>query len=124
MILDFLLVLMTKSISQQTIFYKDILDLELIFDHEDIVGLGKNKRLFIILREDNSEESHHLSEHKGPQIITFKCQGDIHQYIEKINKAGFKVRDTLKLPKHDINYLFIEDHDGNEICLDFPLNVG
>jgi catechol-2,3-dioxygenase len=122
MILDLLVVLMTQNLSRQVHFYKNILDLELIFDNQDTVGLGKNKRLFIVLREDTSENSHHSLEHKGPQIITFKCQGDVEQYIEKIKKSGFRVRDTLKLPKHNAHYLFIEDYDGNEICLDFPLN--
>lgn len=122
MILDFLVVLMTKNLSKQVHFYKDILDLELLFDNQDTIGLGKGKRIFIVLREDKSEKSHHLSEHKGPQIITFKCQGEIDQYIEKIKSSGFKIRDTLKLPKYNIHYLFIEDFDSNEVCLDFPLN--
>ena len=105
MILTFLVVLMTKNLSRQVHFYKDILDLELIFDNQDTVGLGKDKRVFIVLREDNSEKSHHLSEHKGPQIITFKCQGDIDQYIKKIKNSGFKVRDLCTrqffiLPPH------------------------
>lgn len=124
MIIDFLVILLTKNLSKQINFYKDILDLELIFDNQDTVGFGKNKRLFFVLREDASEESHHLSEHKGPQIITFKCQGDIEQYIAKIKNSGFKVRDALKLPEQNTHYLFIEDYDCNEICLDFPLNGG
>ena len=122
MILDFLVVLMTKNLSSQLQFYKNVLDLELIFDNQDTIGFGKNNRIFLVLREDKSEDSHHLSEHKGPQIITFKCQGNVDEYIEKIKASGFKVRDTLKLPKYNAHYLFIEDFDGNEICLDFPLN--
>ena len=109
MILDFLIILMTKNMSRQVSFYKDVLDLELIFDNQDTVGLGKNKRLFVVLREDKSEESHHLSEHKGPLIIAFKCQGDIDQYIGKIKQSGFRVRDTLKLLEHNAHYLFVED---------------
>lgn len=72
-------------------------------------------------REDKTKDSRHLSDYKGPQIITLKCQGDIVQCIEKIKKLGFKVRDTVKIPIHNTHYLFIEDYDGNEICLDFPL---
>ena len=122
MILDFLVVVMTINLSKQLQFYKGMLDLEVIFDSQDTIGLGKNDRIFIILREDKSEDSHHLPEHKGPQIITFKCQGDINEYINKIRDSGFKVRDMLELPKHNMHYLFVEDFDGNEICLDFPLN--
>lgn len=122
MILDLLIVLMTKNLSNQVRFYKDILELELIFDNQDTIGLGKSGRLFIVLREDRTKGSHHLAEHKGPQIITFKCQGNIDFYIQKIKNSGFKVRDTLKLPEHNNHYLFVEDYDGNEICLDFPLN--
>lgn len=122
MISDFLVVLMTKNLAKQANFYKNILNLDQIFDNQDTLGFGKNNRLFIVLREDKSEDSHHLSDHKGPQIITFKCEGDINHYIEKINNSGFKVRDTVKLPEHNTCYLFIEDYDHNEICLDFPLS--
>jgi len=100
-----------------------MLELELIFDNQDAIGLGKDKRIFIVLREDKSEKSHHLSEHKGPQIMTFKCQGDVDLYIKKIRRSGFNVRDTLKLPEYNTHYLFVEDYDGNEICLDFKLTV-
>tara|TARA_R110000868_G_C10820143_1_gene758568 strand:+ start:593 stop:967 length:375 start_codon:yes stop_codon:yes gene_type:complete len=122
MILDFLVVLMTNNLTSQLLFYKGVLDLELIFDNKDTIGLGKNNRIFLVLKEDKSEDSHHLSEHKGPQIITFKCKGNINEYIKKIKASGFNVRDTLELPKHNMHYLFVEDFDGNEICLDFPLN--
>ena len=118
---DFLVVLMTKNLSKQGSFYKDVLGLDLMFESKDTIGVGKDGRLFIVIREDKSEESHHLSEHKGPQIITFKCQGDINHYADKITGSGFKVRDTLKVPQYKTEYLFIEDYDGNEICLDFPL---
>lgn len=121
MISDFLVVLMTKNLTEQLQFYKDLLDLNLIFDNKDTVGLGKDNRLFIVLREDISENSHHLSDQKGPQIITFKCQGDIEQYSNTIKQAGFKIRDKLLLPEYKVQYLFVEDFDGNEICLDFPL---
>jgi catechol 2,3-dioxygenase-like lactoylglutathione lyase family enzyme len=122
MILDFLVVLMTKNLSKQIDFYKDLLGLDLIFDNQSTIGLGKDNRLFIVLREDQAEESHHSAEHKGPQIITFKCQGNANQHIEKISRSGFMVRDAVKLPEYNTHYLFIEDYDGNEICLDFPLN--
>ncbi len=119
MIVDFLIVLLTRNISQQKIFYINALGLEILFDNQTTVGLGKKDRQFIVLREDISEGSHHLTEHKGPQLILFKCQGDIETYSDKIKKSGFKIRDTLQIPEHNINYLFIEDYDGNEICLDF-----
>src|SRR5580704_11943340 len=122
MILEFLLVLMTKNLNKQAHFYNDVLELELAFEHQDTIGLGKNGQIYIVLRQDTSEKSHHLSEHKGPQIITFKCEGDIEQYVTKIKQGGFKIRDTLKLPEHHVHYLFTEDYDGNEICLSFTLN--
>ena len=120
MILDFLVVILTKHLSEQLSFYKDILGLELIFDNQDGCGFGKDERLFIVLKKDTSEDSHHLAEHKGPQIITFKCNGNINQCIKKfrtqdLKHSGFKVRDTLELPEHNTHYLFIEDYDGNEI---------
>lgn len=121
MIHDFLVVLMTNHISDQVRFYHEVLGLELIFDNQDTAGLGKNDKLYIVLREDKSKNSHYLTDQKGPQIITFKCQGDINQYIDKISGLGFKIRDTLALFEHNSHYLFIEDADGNEICLDFKI---
>lgn len=122
MILDFLVVLMTQNFADQKHFYKDVLETEVIFENQDTVGLGKAGKLFIVLREDQYENSHHLAEHKGSQIITFKCNGDINQYTQKIANAGFKIRDTLQLAEYHTQYLFIEDYDGNEICLDFPFS--
>ncbi len=117
---DFLIVLMTKNLREQLKFYKDFLQLDHIFDNGDTQGLGRNGRLFIVLREDNSSDSHHLSHHKGPQIITFKCEGDLTEVSSNVEQAGYKVRDKLILPEYQIQYLFIEDFDANEICLDFP----
>lgn len=122
MISDFFLVLVTKHVRKQLKFYKDLLQLELLFDNKDTIGVGKNGRLFIVLREDDTEESHHLTTQKGPQIITFKCEGNIEHYRRAVTQAGFKVRDELILPEHKIQYLFIEDYDGNEICLNFSPN--
>ena len=122
MINDFLMVLMTQHLAEQTHFYKDILGLELIFDKQDTVGLGRHKKLFIVLRTDKAEDSHHQTEQKGPQIMTFKCQGSLDEYTEKISRSGFKVRNQLVLAEHPLQYLFIEDFDGNEICLEFILN--
>ncbi|MCP4473554.1 MAG: VOC family protein [Gammaproteobacteria bacterium] len=122
MINDFLVVVMTKNLSQQLAFYQDVLGLEKIFENNDnsrTTGVGRGERIFVVLREDTSEESHHLTEHKGPQILTFKCQGNITEMQEKITQAGFNIRHTLELPQYHSTYLFIEDFDGNELCLDF-----
>ena len=75
MILDFVVILLTKHIPEQIGFYKDMLELELLFENQNNYGFGKDKRLFIILKKDTLENSHHLTEHKGPQIISFKCNG-------------------------------------------------
>lgn len=122
MISDFLVVLMTTNLVEQVKFYKDLLQLELIFDNKDTIGLGKNGRIFIVLREDKAEDSHHLTKQKGPQIITFKCQGKLEQFNDVVKQAGYKVRDKLTIAEHNVQYLFIEDFDANEVCLDFPLS--
>lgn len=118
---DFLVVLMTRNLPNQIKFYQAILELQIIFDNQDTIGLGKNGRLFIVLRLDQSENSHHLSEQKGPQILTFKCAGDSGEFIEKLKRLGYELRNIVNLPDQSTQYLFIEDYDGNEICLDFPL---
>lgn len=66
----------------------------LIDDNQDTIGLGQEGRLFIVLREDKDEDSHHLATQKGPQIITFKCHGNIDKTSNKIEQAGYKVRDN------------------------------
>lgn len=113
---------MTKNLGNQLDFYQDTLNLDLFFNRKDTIGLGKNQQLIIILQKEPSENSHHLSnnsENKGHGILTFKCEGDLDAYAEQIKKNGFKIRGTLKLPEKNIDYLFVEDYDGNEICLDF-----
>lgn len=120
MVVDFLVVIMTKHLQEQLKFYQDALKLEQIFNRQETVGLGKAKRLFLVLREDKNKNSHHLTEQKGPQLLTFKCRGKVDDYIARIRNLGYKIRDTLQLPEHNTHYLFIEDYDGNEICLDFP----
>ncbi|MCP3679081.1 MAG: hypothetical protein GY782_01895 [Gammaproteobacteria bacterium] len=62
MINDFLVVVMTKNLSQQLAFYQDVLGLEKIFENNDnsrTTGVGRGERIFVVLREDASEESHH-----------------------------------------------------------------
>lgn len=120
MIYDFLVVLMTKNLNRQLGFYRDFLGLEQHFDNGDTIGLGKQNRLFLALREDKDEDSHHLTTQKGPKLLTFRCEGLIEPYREKVDQAGYTVRDKLSLPDYDVEYLFIEDVEGNEICLEFP----
>lgn len=122
MITDFVVVLLTKNLPQQLTFYQQVLGLAQLFDNHDkhrTVGIGKEGRLFLVLREDVEENSHHLTEQKGPQILTFKCQGNVAETREKISAAGFKIRHTVELLQYHSTYLFIEDFDGNELCLDF-----
>lgn len=121
LISNFILILMTKNLLKQREFYKDVLGLDVVFDEQNSTGYGKNGQLYIIIKEDESINSHHTTEHKGPQIITFECFGSTSEYTNKIKNAGFKVRDTLSLPAHNKHYLFVEDYDGNEVCLSFSL---
>jgi catechol 2,3-dioxygenase-like lactoylglutathione lyase family enzyme len=114
-------VLMTKNLSAQLAFYKT-LGLELIFDNTDTFGLGINGKLFLVIREDKSSNSHHLVENKGPIILTFKCSGNANHYTEILKKAGIIFRGEVKLPEYKTHYIFIEDADNNELCLDFALS--
>ena len=121
--MDFFIILMTNNLKQQAHFYQNVLGLDLQFEHQDSIGLGKNHQLYILLKSDISKNSHHLSEHKGPQIITFKCQGIMQDYLNKIKQTGFRIRDTLELSDINQYYFFIEDFDHNEICLNFDSNI-
>ena len=121
MITSFMLVLMTKNLEEQIAFYHGTIGLDLIFHHSESAGLGKHDQLYVILKKDTSADSHHLSEQKGPQIITFQCQGDLNQFSEKIRNAGYKIRNKLFLEEQDLQYLFAEDFDRNEVCFGFSL---
>lgn len=46
MISDFFLVLVTKHVRKQLKFYKDLLQLELLFDNKDTIGVGKSVLAF------------------------------------------------------------------------------
>ena len=121
MITSFMLVLMTQHLEEQISFYHDTIGLDLIFHHSESAGLGKNDQLYLILRKDAAENSHHLTEQKGPQIITFQCLGGLEQFAKKIISAGYTVRNKLHLEEQDMQYLFAEDFDGNEVCFGFSL---
>jgi hypothetical protein len=121
MISDLFVVVLTKQLSNQLKFYQGTLGLDLIYNNNGAIGLGKDGRVFIILRRDNSKDSHHLTVQKGPQIISFQCKGNANSYIDKIKKSGCTIRDILKLPEYKTLCLFIEDFDKNEICLAFNL---
>ena len=121
MITSFMLVLMTKNLEEQIAFYHGTIGLDLVFHHLDSAGLGQHDQLYVILRKDTSANSHHLTEQKGPQIITFQCQGDLKRFSEKIKNAGYKIRNKLLLEEQDLEYLFVEDFDGNEVCFGFGI---
>ncbi len=123
MITDFLVVIMTRQLKGQLSFYQNLLDLDIVFDNGDTLGLGRGEQLYVVLREDNTADSHHLADHKGPQILTFKCDDTIENMVAKLETQNFKVRTRLPLPDYDCEYLFVEDFDGNEICLDFVLTA-
>src|SRR3990167_7363850 len=117
--IEFFVILMTKNLEEQQSFYQNIIGLDVIFQTQDAVGLGHEGKEFLILKYDLSENSHHLSEHKGPSIITFQVTGSMSTWHDKIKLNGFKIRDHLILPEHKSSFLFVEDYEGNEICLSF-----
>lgn len=121
MINDCIVVLMTQKLTEQKHFYLNTLGLDLVFDNTDTIGIGRGSNLFMVIREDHSENSHHVTEQKGPVIITFKCSGKLDATLQTIADAGYKIRDTVELPEHNTQFLFVEDAESNEICLDFPL---
>lgn len=116
-------VVVTKNLAAQTKFYKETLNLETTFDNIDTIGFGKDSQLFIVLRKEITQNSHHNTENKGAVIITFKCFGSPLDCINKLKQTGTLVRNEVKLPDYNSHFVFIEDADGNEVCLDFPLQI-
>jgi len=56
-------------------------------------------------------------------LILQECQqAALINFLGKWRLVAASVPCRLKLPKHNTHYLFVEDFDGNKICLDFPLN--
>lgn len=115
------MVLMTQKLAEQKHFYTETLDLDLVFDNDDTIGVGRGDDIFVVIREDTVDEHHHVSKHPGSAIITFKCDGDIEDYKRRLTEDNFKIKDIVQLPEHNTEFLFVEDAEANEICLDFPL---
>lgn len=119
MIKSFCAVLMTTNLENQKKFYTEILGLTELFCKNEVVGLGDLGQLYIVLRQETDINSHHQKENKGPIILTFQVDSvDKNTIMTRLVQGGLVIRDTLEIPEHNIDYLFIEDCDGNEICLD------
>ncbi|RUR14898.1 VOC family protein [Legionella sp. km535] len=119
MIQSFCAVLITNNLDKQKTFYKEVIGLNELFHHDNTVGLGVEDRLYIVLRVEDNPESHHKQENKGPVIITFPVDSQSKEMImSRIENGGYKHRDTLTLSQYGSEYIFIEDADGNELCLD------
>lgn len=115
MLKSFIAVLVTRKLREQFNFYQQALGLELLFDNNDTLGLGLNGQLLIVLRKETNANSHHEQENKGPIILTFQFPPtDKTDLLDKLDSLGVKLRG-----QHQKIYYFIEDYDGNELCLDF-----
>lgn len=121
--LDCYVILMTKKLHEQQQFYQNIIGLTIIFQTQDAIGLGRDRKVFLLLKYDHSEDSHHLAVHKGSSILTFKLAGDIDQWRNKVKQYQLTLRDQLLLPAYQTGFLFIEDYEGNEICLAFDKSI-
>lgn len=119
MIKSFCIVLVTKNLETQSSFYKDVLGLEELFHHDNTIGLGYENKLYIVLKAEYDPNSHHEHENKGLIIITFQIDEKGKELVlNRLLSGGHKIRDTLILPQYNSEYIFIEDVDGNELCLD------
>lgn len=120
MIESFCIVLVTKNLTDQTEFYTNVLDLKQLFEYDDTIGLGIGDNLCVVLRYEDTSDSHHEQENKGPIIITFRTSTDNKDKImNRVKTGGYKIRSMVELPDYGSEYHFVEDADGNEVCLDF-----
>lgn len=120
MVKAFCAVLVTHQLSKQLAFYTETLGLNLLFDNGDTLGLGIDSTLCIVLRRETNPNSHHQKENKGPIIMTFQMDiKDKTDVLQRLRTGGYTLRSMLELPEHNTEYHFIEDADGNELCLDF-----
>jgi len=118
---EFYVTLMTKSLLEQKKFYSELMSLDIIFESEDAIALGKEHKIFLLLKYDANENSHHLAEHKGASILTFKVPETLEYWKNKAQTNEIKIRDNLVLPQYKTSYLFLEDHEGNELCLQIQI---
>ena len=124
MIKSFCVVLVTKNLEHQFSFYKDVIGLQEFYNQDNTIGLGSDGRLHIVLKAEYNPDSHHQQENKGPIIITFQVEQEGKELIlSRLIKGGHIIRDTLSLPQYGSEYIFIEDVDGNELCLDVRSTV-
>ena len=113
-------VLITPDLKKQEYFYRNILDLQPLFQQDQVIGLGEGKKLYLVLRQEEDVDGHHKKENKGPLIITF--QFDINHeniLLDKLKSGEYKIRALREFPQYKSKYYFIEDADENEVCLEF-----
>lgn len=119
MIEDCIIVIMTNNISSQLKFYEEFIGLKVVFNRVSEIGLGLHDRLIMIIKQGVSDDTHHSPLHKGPILISFKCLISIDECKNNLIRLNMKVRGERDIPEHGVHYLFIEDPDGNELCLRF-----
>lgn len=109
---------MTKNLKAQRDFYKDILSLEVNFENDEVVTLGREDVLELVIRQDQEDEGHHRveGENKGPFIPTFRFEISAGEIEKRLPKGSYRGK---YVDRHgESTFLFIEDADKNEICLD------
>lgn len=111
-------VLVTKNLQAQRDFYRDILSLEVNFENDEVVTLGREDVLELVIRKDQEGESHHRldADNKGPFIPTFRFEMSAKEIEKKLPKGSYRGKYVDKYGES--TFLFIEDADKNEICLD------
>jgi len=122
MVDDCIIVIMTNNIGSQLAFYNNMLGLEIIFNRMSEIGLGIHGRLVMIIKQGVSSDSHHSPLHKGPILISFKCNQGIDDCKQILKHNNVMLRGERDVPEYNVRYLFIEDPDGNELCLRFYSN--
>lgn len=106
-------------------FYSEVLGLKTIFDEDDTIGLGIDDRLCVMLRLEDNPASHHQQENKGPVIISFGvCKGKADDLFRRMDRHNIKRRGEVKVESISKTLYFIEDPDGNEVCLSIAFPAG
>lgn len=107
--------IVTDNLERAMSFYRNVLRIPLSHYIENIVAIFDSKGFQFQIYQEHDKNNHHInSDSKGRIIIGFNVLQPLDGIKKSLKKQNVKIRDHIYVP---IEMLFIEDYDGNEVCL-------
>jgi hypothetical protein len=112
--------IVTTDLDNLIPFYRDILKIPMKNYIKNKVAIFRLNGMQFQIYEQKSPYSHHKKDddNKGTVVIGFSVSGPLESIREELKSKDVKIRsEIIKDQNSPIDMLFIEDFDGNEICL-------